>query len=578
MTVTAVSTAPAGADPVRSRPVLWRYVIHAAWIIGVTAAVVYRVGRFGFNPTDQGFILAQSWRLSQGEIPHVDIVSARPLGTSVIHMLDFLLPGPLYLSSITLAAFEMVLTAVVCAALATGRPIRSWGLPLTCVVAASALINIGTNPIMPWHTVDGALFSVCGWWLVDRGLATDRPWPRRTGLFLLGVAVFCKQSFAPAALIGVIMLFAHPASRRRRRPGIVLDLLALLAFPFGYLAVIGAGGWGDAVRQMLGATAVHDQRLFDALPAHPRLLAVAVAAAGLAVTRSYKRLRWLDAALSLVILAAVGNELVTGRLVLAADWTVILWWIALLVTVADGAARRHVPWRPLAVVVLAALVSLSWGADSPTLVAGTLALTTAYLLAVGHRDAFGVPHTTYRPALVVGVVLLVGGAGLGVGIAHDHGPYRDAPQARLTVNLGTVIPALDGIHTNASTGKYISQLASCIRDHPAPNVAVFPDDPFIYPVMRLHDPFPLDWPLPMEMVGDARQRTLTTMARLNHDGHYLVLFQTVDSLALGRESAVPDTVAPSAPIVTESGIEPAILNGLHGQRITCGSLVGVYSR
>jgi len=71
---------------------------------------------------------------------------------------------------------------------------------------------------------------------------------------------------------------------------------------------------------------------------------------------------------------------------------------------------------------------------------------------------------------------------------------------------------------------------------------------------------------------------ITSMARLNRDGHYLVLFQTVDSLALGRESAVPDTVAPSAPIVTESGIEPAILNGLHGQRITCGSLVGVYSR
>jgi hypothetical protein len=71
---------------------------------------------------------------------------------------------------------------------------------------------------------------------------------------------------------------------------------------------------------------------------------------------------------------------------------------------------------------------------------------------------------------------------------------------------------------------------------------------------------------------------LTTMDRLNRDGHYLVLFQTVDSFALGRESAVPDTVAPSAPIVIESGIEPVILNGLHGRRITCGSLVGVYGR
>jgi len=140
------------------------------------------------------------------------------------------------------------------------------------------------------------------------------------------------------------MLFAHPATRGRRRPAscwICWRCCLSVRLP----GVIGAGGWGDAARQMLGATAVYDQRLFDALPAHPRLLAVAVAAAGLAATRYYQRLRWLDAALSVVILAAVGNELVTGRLVLAADWTVVLWWIALLVTVADGAARRHVPWR-----------------------------------------------------------------------------------------------------------------------------------------------------------------------------------------------------------------------------------------
>lgn len=551
------------------------YVAHGAWIVGITIAVVYRVARFGFNPTDQGFVLAQSWRLLHGEIPHVDIVSARPLGTPIVHMLDFLLPGPRYLSSITLAALEMVCTALACAALVTGS-VRSWGLPRTGAVIASALVDIGINPVMPWHTVDGALFTACGWWAVDRGLATDRPRLRRTGLFVLGVAVCCKQSFAPVALIGVIMLLAR--GRGRSAAATALDLLVLGAFPAGYLGVVvAAGGWHDAVGQMLGATPVYDRRLISVLSAHRwSLLDIGVVVVVLAATRYYRRLRWLDAVGSLVILAVVGHELVTGRLVVAADWTIMLWWIALFVTVVDAAARRCVPWRPLAVVVLAALVSLSWGADSPTLLAGTLAFTTCYVVVAGHRDVFGLPRL--RVVTSASAVLLVVGAWLGVTTAHDRGPYRDAPQSGLTVDLGGAIPDLAGIRTNASTAKYVGQLAACIRAHPAANVAVFPDDPFVYPLMRLHDPFPLDWPLPLEMVGDARQRMMATVDRLDRDGHYLVLFQTVDSLAIGRRSTVPDTVAPTGPIVVESGIEPAILDGLTGRRITCGSLVGVYRR
>jgi hypothetical protein len=68
-----------------------------------------------------------------------------------------------------------------------------------------------------------------------------------------------------------------------------------------------------------------------------------------------------------------------------------------------------------------------------------------------------------------------------------------------------------------------------------------------------------------------------TMDRLNQNGHYLVLFQTMDWLALSRESTVPDAVAPTTHIVTESGLEPMLLHGLTGQRITCGSFIGIYS-
>jgi len=75
VSVTALPTVPR-IVPVGRRRNYRPYLAHGAWIIGITVAVAYRVARFGFNPTDQGFILAQSWRLLHGEIPHADIVSA----------------------------------------------------------------------------------------------------------------------------------------------------------------------------------------------------------------------------------------------------------------------------------------------------------------------------------------------------------------------------------------------------------------------------------------------------------------------------------------------------------------------
>src|SRR6266498_2935031 len=111
--MTVLGSKPAAADADSDRPfglpvrqfanvfasTKFRWLLHAGWVLGLTAWAVARVGRFGFHPTDQGFVLGQSWRLLHGEIPHRDLISARPLGSAALHVVDFLLPGPLFLMS-----------------------------------------------------------------------------------------------------------------------------------------------------------------------------------------------------------------------------------------------------------------------------------------------------------------------------------------------------------------------------------------------------------------------------------------------------------------------------------------------
>lgn len=574
-------SAPAGL-PRRSG----RLVAHAAWVAGLAAAVTLGIERFGFSPTDQGFILAQSWRVLQGEVPHRDIVSARPLGSAYLHTVDLLLPGPLLLVSILIATLQLVVMTVVLASFTSGRPIRSWGVLGTGCVAAAALVNVHLFPVHAWHTIDGLFLVAVGMWALDRGLRTDRALIRRVGLFSLGFASITKQSFVPAVLVGVVVLLVD---RRRRGPAadgrraLAADLAVLGAAPVAYaLLVAAAGGLGDMIAQLTGGAPATGLRLLlfwnlptpltwiILLPAGAAVLCVA-----LARTPHQPWLRMLVAALAAALGAgAVVWVVGTGGLERAGDWGVALFWMLAVVIAVDGVALGRVPWRPAALLLLGYMAALSWGYDSPTFLGGSIALLTLELLA---RDVG--PPPVRLPSFVgaATAVVLVLGTGVWLWAQHAAAPYRDRPREELTAGLGTAMPALHGIRTTPSTFGYVDQIADCVGRHPAAAVAVFPDNPFVYPALRVANPFPVDWPIPLELVADSRERLAAVADELAARGNYLVLFQTVTDVQLTVGAPVPDRVPLDAPVVDPAGVAPELRARLGGEPITCGSFVGVWA-
>lgn len=567
--------------------------MHCGWIALLCLWVNERIGRFGFSPTDQGFILGLSWRIQNGEIPHQDVISARPLGSAVLHVVDLLLPGPLFMVSNLLSMLEIVLMTIALTVLVTGRPLLSWSPALTGLVAAASLINLHTKSLTAWHTVDGLMLTACGLWALDTGLRSGRAWPRRTGLVLLGLAVLTKQSFALAGIVGLFMLAVHPGARAdRARAGHrwwvhrLVDLLFLAGPGLLYVGVVAsAGGMHDLFIQLSGAQATVAGRLFLLWGVQPGAISVmAVLAVLLIVVRLLgSRLRamgrWLDTGLVLAFGAVTLFVVVGGDLARAGNWGIELFWLLLFACLVDGVSRRAVPWRGLLIALVAWMCSLSWGYDSPTLLGGTLALTAMYLLAGDTLRA--------QPAVRhAGLVLASGAAGLIVVVlagwllvgAHDAGPYRDRPQRELIADLGAVVPSMSGIRTNTDTFSYIAQIRDCTERYPAGRVAVLPDNAFAYPALRLHNPFPMDWPRPLELVADARARMLAAARRLDREGDYLVLFQTVSARTeLDDGAPVPGSVSGNAEIVDYDGLQEEIRSALSGERVTCGSFVGVWS-
>ncbi|WP_257233774.1 hypothetical protein [Halopolyspora algeriensis] len=569
---------------------------HAGWIGVLSFAVTYRVGRFGFTPTDQGFILGTSWRLLHGEIPHQDIISARPLGSPLLHTLDFLLPGPLFFMSRLVSMVEITLFTIALAALVTRRSLLRWGPLLTGLVAAASLVNLHTHGLTAWHTVDGLMLTACGLWAVDTGLRAGRPWHYRAGLVMLGMAALTKQSFMLAAPIGMAMVLLHPAvhSDRASIGGRWLhrlgDLLILCLPGLLYIGVVTvAGGLPELIAQLTGAEPTYAQRLFELSAIAPNPLYPMLIGSGLLIVARLLTFRIgvpmhiAELGIVLAFGVLVVRLLVDGELARAGDWGIELFWLLVLACVVDTVCRRRLPWRALLVVLLAWMSSLSWGYDSPTFLGGTLALTALYLLG---GDSFRLLGTVLERRGHVGWTVSAGALGMVAVLlsgmlltrSHDASPYRDRPQGQLVADLGGVDSSLRGIRTNVDTYTYIEQIGNCVRRYPARKVAVLPDNAFAYPAFGLHNPFPMDWPRPLELVADARERMLTTAELLNREGDYLVLFQTVDArIKLGKDASVPGSVPADTEIIDYAGLEKEIKSRLTGQLITCGSFLGVWS-
>ncbi len=563
------------------------FVAHSAWVLALTVLYTVSIGSYGFNPTDQGTILAQSWRILRGEVPHRDIVSARPLGSAYLHTVDILAPGPLFLWSIGIATLQIVVMTVALASWVSGRPVSSWSRSRTALVAAAAMLNLHLFPVHAWHTIDGLFLTAIGWWALDRGLAAGRVSVHRLGLFLLGFAAITKQSFVPAVLVGLVMLLAHRWRGRkaeRRITALAADLAILGAAPASYLLhVTVAGGHDDLIAQLTGGAPAVGQQLwsFWTEPSSARraviIFALAVVSAVILVRSAHVSVSGQVCAGSAIIVVVI--TVVEGNLERAGSWAIALLWMLAAAVVGEWALLGRVSWRLVGLLLLGWMASLSWGYASPTLIAGSLVLAVTEVLGCSF-GTFSPRARPSRPAAAgsdAASALLVVATFLWLSSVHAVNPYRDRPHAELTADLGPVAPEMRGVRTTPSTYEYVAQIAECVQRHPADEVAVLPDNPFVYPVLGLHNPFPIDWPLQMELVADTRERMRKTAERLNAQGDYLVLFQTVSDGQLAAGAPVPSTVPATSTVVDPAGIADTIRGRLQGRPITCGSFVGVWA-
>ncbi len=547
------------AQPVRRRS---RRVIDGAWVCAwpalLVASVYAWVGGTGLSSPDDGFILAQSRRILAGQIPHRDFISPRPAGSALLHTIDFLIPLPLLQASRLVSAIEVVAYTLAFARLTYRKPLRSWSTVQIAGAAAAVFVNLHSFPLMAWHTIDGLFFVAVGLVALRDGLERDRRRRVWAGLVLLGCAVVVKQSFAAAPIIGIAMVWAHQRDSTDRSMT-VLRSFGVAAIPGAAYCVMVtlAGGLGAMVSQMINAQPTFGSSLITILwrgrAAAPVLVGCAalmcwVDARGGREGPARTVARWSArvglSALVLGVLLVTGNN-PRGRTLLLVLVVVVVW---------ERTTQNRADPFGLVMIGVAWMSALSWGYPTPRLVAGSIALVIVHRL---WRDA---PKLSERWLMIGGrlVVALsvVASAAVVTTTVHERVALHAVGSSR-DATLGRVAPDLRGLRTDANTAALIHDVATCRARYPEHWTAVLPGPAIVYPVMKLANPFSVDWVYPLELHGSA-DRLVAEARALDRGGHYLVL-------------VVPDAGV-ARPIVDR------MLAELNGTREHCGRFVAIHAR
>ena len=478
----------------------WPWRLFTLLACAITAHLL--LSPLGFNPTDDGFVLAQSRRILSGEVPHRDFISVRPAGSGYIHVLDLLLGGEhTFLVSRLIYWLEI---AIVCwcwleivIARSRLRPGHFGAAPLAVV---AFMLSTHTFPAMAWHTVDGILLASLGFLLAGRG-------GRISGLLgyaLIGAAAICKQNFLPLLPLAVILL--GDAWR-------LGAWAAALSVPALYgVGLVAVGAARDMRLQLAAMTGLREGGL-ERYVSTPWFAAGVVAGALIHTLLRFTRPRstgplgalpWLaPAAMGLLIAIAARRMNANGFQFIDTDVLLLLGATIGALLTSLGRGRAAVDRRAATFVAALGLCSaISRGYQTPAHVAGPLAI----VLALGVPGLFDPPS---RPqamragfACAVAVLLFVGPrwwSGRRDHLVHE----LTAPS--LTRDLSGVLPGGAGIRTDENTFALLQDLRETVDRQRGSRYAIIVDVPGWWACARQRNPLPTDWPQAIELPTEALQ-------------------------------------------------------------------------
>src|SRR5215210_1861216 len=216
-------------------------LVSVAFLLIVPALAHLLFSWRGFNLVDDGFTLAYSRRILEGQVPHRDFIIIRPFLSPLIHTPFVLFGGDYtYWTSRFFVWFQFacISWAWVCVVnRAFDNPFNNTMKLLVALASFAASVHYFV--LTAWHTVDGLFLASIGVWLL---LAQKQTTRRVIGYLLIAAAYLCKQSFLFMAPLSILLL----GDWREKKYWLTITLPAIVYCAY----LMATGSFSEAVIQL----------------------------------------------------------------------------------------------------------------------------------------------------------------------------------------------------------------------------------------------------------------------------------------------------------------------------------------
>ena len=476
----------------------------------------------GFSPTDDGVILAQSWRIINGEIAHKDFISIRPAGSGILHSIHFYSPLPLMISARWFVLFQFVIISFVISLITKYLYEKEYGKKLNILFFLSlfmvcfSLSSLNYN-VYPWTTIDAVFWIVLAMPFI---LLKSRSLWVIAGLLFVSFAALSRQNFAILSLIAFIYVFYKNINNPVK--AVFICLTGAIPFFLYLIMLIKHGAVDLFIGQITGQTELLETGLIQyikrfILSYTGALNLICLFICGLLYFKKQSLLKQIfiekgfHSVVSVIYAFIALIHIVRYFLLDYADIFVMpfelffmLGVISLLNFVVTGKFTL-IHFYVIIVLFISWVSSISLGANTPVFATGLL--ISAFILIIADfqlRYPVKLSKILQSRIIIICISLIIFVLTV---YSQRQVNYRDLGHKKITEGLDYVSEEFGKIRTNPRTLAYYSDLADIYNSLPDSknNTVVIPNNAVFYPIMKIRNPAVLDWIQPEEYSGQEKR-------------------------------------------------------------------------
>lgn len=477
----------------------------------------------GFNPSDDGVILAQAFRILNGEIPHKDFISIRPVFSGILHTIHFFSHLALEVSARWFVFFQYFIYSILTTFILFQFVLKGKSFFAFILLGISSyLLNLNFYNLFPWTTIDALFWFSIGLYvfLLQFEKQKNQILFSALGFTIMSFGVLSRQTFAIPFIILFISFAIYLIKERKIASLLVISFISSFPFLIYLFVLVSTQSFSLFITQMTGRTELLETGILTYLKYFigSKILIFHLFVLGLMIFHKLKpnsNKQRSELIFKLLMLYSLSILFFSYYLFLSDVWQLFevsfeIFFICfiLLLYVLLFVSNENLKKQILTFLLLICWTSsISLGDNSLVFTIGILinlffALLILILNSINKIEIFEKKITLFSIIASIIVVTL-----LFVEIsAQRRINYRDDSSDNLNFNLSDSFSEFGNIKTNKTTYDYFAELKQVIDSLKISknNFVVIPNNSIIYAITKSKNPFPIDWLQQEEYIGSEK--------------------------------------------------------------------------